>query len=192
MITINSLEISSDTTQLLIQPSTEVGETLVSIYAYKKYSNTPPIDLSNLIADMVHGTLTVSATSLGETNLSGIWYIEFNSDATENNQAIGIVANFASYHECLLNKALEIDVKGCEEVVYNGCPECEGNILLVSTFLPSLYTAIELGLYDEADDISESLSNMCVTCSTCPTYSETYTIPGYGFKTILNTIVKTS
>lgn len=65
------------------------------------------------------------------------------------------------YHECLLNKSLSIDIKGCDEVVYNDCPDCEGNLMLTSIILDSVYDSINLGYYDEADDIIVALTDLC-------------------------------
>ena len=187
-ILINSLVINSASSEISVDVIT-TGSTITNLYAYIKYSNADIVDLSTLID--VSGIFTITAEDLGVTKISDILYLEFISDDTTGNTQLGLVANFLAYHECLLNKTLSVDIKGCDEVVYDGCPECEGNLMLTSIVLDSVYDSLNLGYYDEADDIVTALKDLCEVCSTCPDSSVLTAIDGYGFKTVGNAIIRT-
>ena len=200
MISINSLKINESSNAIDVDVSTTSGNTITQVLlwdikTFKDYSQA--IDLSHLL-DGTDETevFSIPASELNLTNISGLFFIEFESDEIivpddcnqDSNTALGVVSNFIKYHECLLNRVLKIDIKDCNEII-NNCDNCNKNILFLSTLINSLNSTIKFAFYEEAIRITEVLEDICDTCHTCPDYENIKLINGLGFGTFNNSII---
>tara|TARA_R110002126_G_scaffold28834_2_gene95922 strand:+ start:9850 stop:10461 length:612 start_codon:yes stop_codon:yes gene_type:complete len=201
---IHQLEIN--TTGLGITASVEAntGNTVERILAWNQQTfqdEAEAIDLSHLIngTDNIEIT-TISASDLGVSKIVGIWYVEFISSASAQStrtdeyiiepSAIGVASDLTIYHECVLDKALDMSISNCGATSKRGCTKPE-DFLFLSALLESLGDAILFSLFLEAAQIAKTIESMCETCTSCPDYGIGISVSNYGHKTIEGKIVRT-
>ena len=200
MITINSLKIDQLYENINVDVETKVGNTitkmvLFTVNTYKNYGDE--IDLSHLLdgSDETE-VLTIPASELEVEKIHGLFWIEFTSDEVivpddcdnDSNKIMGVVSNFIKYHNCLLERVLKLEIKGCEEIK-DECEDCNQNLPFINTLLSSLNLSLQFAHYEEAIKIVKMLDDMCDICHTCPDYGDTKLINGLGFGTVNNSIV---
>lgn len=202
MITLNSLKIDTLYANINVDVATTVGNLitkmlLFTVDTYKDYSKA--INLSHLL-DGTDETevLTIPASEIDADleKIHGVFWLEFTSDEVivpedcdnDSNKVIGIVSNFIKYHNCLLERVLKVEIKGCEEIK-DECEDCNKNLPFISTLLTSLNLAMSFAHYEEVIKIIKMLDDMCDICHTCPDYGDTKLINGLGFGTVDNSII---
>lgn len=199
MISINNLKIDVFAEKIDVDVNTVPGNTITKVLAwnsstFKDYGQS--IDLSSLLdgSDNTE-SFSISAELLGVEKITGIWYIEFESDEVvvpgdnNSNIALGITANLIPYHECVLNKVLNTKIKNCEVVATDGCGDCVSNLFYINTLVNSLDMAINGGFYEVVNRTVKALDDLCDICHTCPDYGDTLLINGLGYGTVNNSIV---
>lgn len=207
MITINSITINSFSDKIdvsvTVSPGTNSIITLLfwTHETFKNYSKA--IDLSHLVplGSVTLGgktyTFSIPNSEVNLPNFNGLYFLEFASSLSappencieNSNKALGIAANYIAYSECLLDKVLALDIKGCNEVEPE-CNGCKDNVEFISTLINSLYLATKYGYYTEAIKIIKSIEDKCGICHSCPNYGNTLLINGYGFGTVNNSIIQ--
>lgn len=206
MVSINVLKLDEFATKINVNVSTTPGNNITQVLlwdstTFKDYSQA--IDLSNLLDGTTEvEDFAIHASQIGVEKFSGLYFIEFTSNEVivpndcENNMntALGVVANLIQYHECVLDKIMNIEVKGCKQIELrnNECSECSENLLFINALLQSLYTSIKFGFYEEAIRIAQNLDELCEICHTCPDYGNTLLINGLGFGVENNSIIQVS
>lgn len=191
MITIDSVRINdtSDTINVNVSAN-NLGQVLFwTSNTFQDY--TKAIDVSGLIPIPVNGSYTfnIDKSLVGLENFNGLFFLEFTSEEEDETlKKIAIAANFTLYQECLLDRVLKMEIKGCKEK-NNSCKECENDVLTTQLLLDTLYSTVQLGMLEESVKIVKVLDDECEVCNTCPSYEDTKLINGYGFGTIDNSII---
>jgi hypothetical protein len=194
MITVNLLQISNTSDSITCNVTTKVGETITGLRVWDSTGynlSSQAIDLSGLLTQASETeNLTITATDLQVSFISGLYIFEITSSEDEDNIYTAIVGNFSGYYECLLDKTLKVEIKNCKEFNYGNCPDCEENLFFVNTLLDALNTALILRYYEEACRIVENLKEMCDLCTECGgdyTFEKTY---GTSYRTENNLVIK--
>jgi hypothetical protein len=194
MVTIKLLDLNSAATAITVSVETDqIGHTITKALIWDKNTYNDPttaIDLTSLL-DGTNQTedFIVSNTVLGVDNIKGLYIMEFTSSEETDNIQTGVVANLVPYHECILDKALQTDIKNCS-IQKPNCKESD-NLLFTSTLLDTLYDTILFDLIEESIQIIETLDDLCEVCVNCPDYNVTLAKNGYGYKTIDNLTILT-
>lgn len=190
---INSLRIDEFGLNIDVSISMENSETITKILFWDTVTYKDPaqaIDLTYLTEGGETQTyvFSIPASAVGLEYYSKMFFIEFTSDAEENNVVLGVTSNFIKYYECLINKTLSIDSKGCEQLMQD-CIDCESGFLFISVLLNTLNASILSGCYEEAIKILENLDDMCELCHECPQYEDVSLTHGLGFGTFDNSVI---
>lgn len=198
MIKINTLKITDNLKNIIVSVSTDNSTERfekVLLWKHSKFRKYPEaIDISNLLVKSTNTeNFIITANSLKIDLFTGVYYIEFNSNARYDNQSLGVVANLFNYKECLLNQSVKIVIDNCGKAK-NKCKDCEKDTYLVGTLLQSLEVALENSYLEEAAKIATELDKLCKTCGGCPPYKDTM-LPlgkGMGYQMIDGNIKKDS
>ena len=173
MININLIKIAPEQNKILVDVSTTLGNKFTRVFlwessGYKDYAKA--VDITNLLSQTSNTeSFEVLADVLNREYFTGIFIFEFTTNETENNIKEGVVANLIEYYECLINKILKLDIKGCKVTYIDECGGCTlQSLLSISTLINSLKIALQLGYYREANMILLKLEEMCEICSNCP------------------------
>lgn len=131
--------------------------------------------------------ITIEASEVGLTSFDGVFFLKFlytgPGEGTTTEELI-CVSNYTKYYECLLDKTLKTDFKGCKEVKED-CPECKSkSACYINALLKSLELALRNNYYKEANMILETLDEYCEVCNNCPKKINRL-VPGYGLNYIL-------
>lgn len=199
MIYINNFTVNNDGTKLLVNVSTEEGETITSAlvwsdYTYKDYDNA--VNVSSLLSGTTNQEVfEIEASTLGVSELQGIYFIEFQTTSTstedcpECDNSLGVAASFLCFKECLLTKVLEYSV--CNNFDSNNA--CGSNlkcdIINIYMLLTQTMQSLEFGYYGTALDLLNKLRKLCNCnegCTECGGCSECDNLPTPYFKTGLN------
>lgn len=210
MLIINSITIDEFSTRINVDVTGTLVNGMVSPQVYSQITQvllwtsetfkdyTKAIDVTSFVTAPVNGnySFSIPAEDIELPNMNGIFFLEFTTDTTlppencieDSNIALGIAANLIKYHECLLNKVMKMDIKGCKKVE-SQCEECEEDLLYLSVLIEAIYTTVKFGFYEEAVKIMGALDDICDICHSCPDYKNTRLINGYGFGTVNNAII---
>lgn len=195
MITINNFTINNTETAINVSVTTDIGETISSALVwtdetFKDYSQA--IDVSDLLSQTSNmESFSIPATTLGEVKLTGIYFIEFETTAEEDdscagcNNPVAIAASLNCYQDCLLNKVLKHNI--CDPC---SCDNIECDIINTGMILDGLIRALQFGYYGEAIDLLASLKKLCNSCNDgceeCNSCTDCGDLPTPSFKTGLN------
>lgn len=195
MITINKFQINSTETAIDVKVTTDTGFTITSALVwtdetFKDYSKA--IDVSSLLSQTTNTEVfSIPATMLNETRLTGIYFIEFESNSTieeecsECDNPLGVAASLLCFQECLLNKVLKYNV--CDPC---SCDDMICDIANTHLIFSALIKALEFGYYGEAVDLLADLKILCdceTGCEECSSgCSDCGTLPTPSFKSGLN------
>lgn len=173
MIIIDTLKIDSVAESITIDVKTDVGNliTKVSVWNTDTYKDpTKVIDLSSLLLNTSEKeNLTISAQDLNVEKITGIWFIEFESNAPLNTDgspdtSLGVVANLIQYYEYVLSGLLKIgsDIASCTN---EECSSNRENLFYVDALLNTLKDAIRFGYYEESIKMINNLDDLCNICN---------------------------
>lgn len=156
------------------------------------------IDLSDkLVKASATENLTITAEDVNLTKFLGVYFVEvyFQTDCDDveinpgeegcsgdKSQAIGALANLTAYQECLLDKALSINVDSCD--IQDG-----NNGYAVKTLMDAFDLAFTQKYYQDSIKLIERLDALCKTCSTCPDYGSTVIVSGSSYQTSDDSII---
>jgi len=193
------MSISQGADTILVDLSVEPGYNLTGVKLWTKdtYKDTTrAIDLLPLAPEIIGDiTFSILANALdGITVFSGIFFIEFTETeeiggpTAITQTQMGVVANYISYHECMMDRALEVEVKNCK-IQEPNCSK-KNNVFFINTLLDSLYTATLFSLHNEALKMIGTLDELCVNCSNCPDLGDALLLAGLGFSTVNNQIIQ--
>jgi|VirMetMinimDraft_7_1064189.scaffolds.fasta_scaffold60924_3 hypothetical protein len=207
---INLLEINADASYIVASVTVEAGNRVANVYAWNQETYKTAADVIDL-SSLLEGTsededFTIPASALGTESISGVWIIEFyanNStidplvgDSKTNIPTVddeapveGLVANLIGYHECVLEKGLNIVVKDCK-IQRDNCGNTD-SLIFAATLLDLLHQALTFSQTEEAIRIASALDDVCDICAGCPDYAPGLSNIGYGFKTVDNVITPT-
>lgn len=184
MVSINSLKINESSNSIDVDVNTTVGNIinqvlLWDIKTFKDYSEA--VRLSSFLTNTDEKEVfSIPASNLDLTNITGLFFLEFTSNEPTDNISLGVVSNFIPYYECLLNKALKVEVKSCVN---------DYDLLLLSALINSLNSAIKSGFYEESVKLIEKIEDLCDVCYNCIDYENTKLVNGLGFGTIDNSVI---
>ena len=170
MISINTLQISSDKKSLVVSISTETGFvfTALNLWTEDTYKDsTKSINLSALLDSNTNDeNFVITADNLSIPNFDGLYFIEFG-DSNDTLQ-IGAVAELSTYKKCLLDNTLSILSSNTNIFTGEGCNNSEFNKLIYThSILNGLQSSIISGYYGEAIDFINALKKFCNKCSNC-------------------------
>lgn len=179
MILINNFSVSNDATKLYIDVETDTGFNITSAVlwtdeTFKDYSQS--VDVSSYLTGTTNReVITLPASVLGEETLSGIYFVEFESDSTIDDSdctncdnPLGVAMSLLCYKQCLLNKILEYSV--CDPCA---CDKTECNIVNTFMFMEAMTISLQYGYYNDAIDNLNKLRRLCnmtvssTGCSDC-------------------------
>lgn len=197
MININSVVIDPTATKINVNIDA-LGLIGVTFWTWNTYDDpSQGIDLTSLIPAPQGNnyTFVIDVSDVNLTNFNGLFFIEFTFDNLEEidlcheeaNKRLSVVANLTQYYNCLLDKVLKSDIKGCGQKESN-CVECENDMMQTHVLLSTLQTAIRFGFFNEAIRIVEVLDDFCEICHSCPPYGDINIIGGYTFGIVNNSL----
>lgn len=194
MITITSLQITTNATVISANVTTETGNTFTSLSlwdstTYKDVSKL--VDLTSLLSGSSNTEeLSISLSDVDE-NLSafqGIYILEFTDSA--GNTQLGAVANLYREYQCLTDKIVDLTIAGCGSKVKPCCDDCNTNICDFTTLFYGVEIALKAGRFAEAVKIYNTIyPTYCDDCSSCPDYTDVQLVQGIGFGTYDNSIL---
>ena len=179
MIVINNLEIQDNGQTLAVDVQTEIGSTITSamlwnMTTFKDYSRAINLDykLEQLTNQEV---FEVTAEELQISSFDDMWFIEFQSDYTPEDNcgefldpALGITYNLSPYYKCLLNRFFEHQKNPC-----TNCnePFIDELVLSIGLTLDIIEKSIEEGYYLQAIELVKKLKKFCsiTKCNNCET-----------------------
>ncbi len=197
MILIDSLYINDTSDELVVEVTTEVGNTFTQVLVWNSetYKQVAlAIDVSSLLTSTGNTeSFSITAADLGLTSIVGLWFVEFTTDEVflptdccQDNTRVGVTFNFINYNKCIIDGLLKMKFDGCHAINLDGCSECGPNVLYLSTLLDTLEKSIIYGFYEKAIEMIAIMDEMCDTCGTCPTYDYTQLKNNGGFGTFDN------
>lgn len=177
MITINSLQIQNNSSELVLDVQTETGSLITSVLlwnenTFKDY--TAAISLNyKLTQSSNQESFIVTSDELNINSFDGIWFVEIlDNYIPEDNcdeftdPAIGITYNLLPYYKCLLNKFYESQ--------QNPCKDCKNSliddfVLSISLMIDIIEKSIDSGFYFEAINTFTKLKKFCsiTKCKNC-------------------------
>ncbi len=173
MIKVEKFSISSDLKELTIHIKNTTGSFFnkVFLWSYKNYGNSNKvIDISKDFQREFDAKITYKAASFGLENFSGIFFLDVKSnnpeDAMKSNSVTGITANLYSYKKSLLDKALSVQISGCNDVVDN-CQECKENLCYIQTMISALEVAIQSKDFGAVTKVAKELDKHISLCHSC-------------------------
>jgi hypothetical protein len=174
MITINTLQISTDRKTLTVALTTDVGSTFttVNLWTEDTYKDSLTVkDLSSKLAGSTNTeSFTITSTDVGVSVFDGLYFIEFGDDASL--LQLGAVAELTTYKKCLLDETLETLNSSNNILQGEGGDNLKLNKLVyIHAILNSLQSAIISGYYGEAIDFIKVLKKFCKKCSDCESLS---------------------
>jgi len=204
MIIINSIKYSDDLSSIELDvSSTTLAAKFLNIYlwginTFRNYEES--LDASDLIVGETNQEIiSIPAEKFGLDKFNGLYFIEFNTNESSipsingvmPNQTLGVIYNSYIYKECLLNKVLALEIRGCDESPPGYCEDCAVDTNLLTTLIYNVDIAIEMYLYEEAIKILKDVENLCDTCHNCPQSEDitSYNGQGLGYYMIDNTII---
>ena len=204
MIVINLLKISNDRTTMDVSVSTSAGETIesVSLWTDKSFKNyDAALDFTSKLAQTSEDEVfSITASEVDGDVFDGIFFLEFTTtDVTPpstctgcNGQiALGVVAEFTRFQECILEKVLKLNTCDGEIFGKGGCGDSKtGDIINTKVILDALKYALQSGFYNEAITFKKQLDKFCTEkCWTCDDLTDPTYLSGLNYCTIDNTLI---
>jgi len=205
MIVINLLKISTDKLTLDVSVSTSVGETIQSVdlwtdKTFKNYSLA--VDLSSKLLQVDENevfSVTPKEAGIGDV-FEGILFLEFvtsditpptNCSSCDGKIALGVVADFTNFQECVLAKVLKLSNCGPDIFSGGGCGNAvAGDIINTNVVLDAMKYALQSGYYAEAINFKKKLDILCSKdCYQCDDLSDPVFKTGLNYCTIDNTLI---
>jgi hypothetical protein len=167
MITVNDINISSDSSSLDVSIAAPVGEVFVSgsIWTSSTYKSlTTLIDLTSLMSGTLLEVFSIPVATIGETAFNGVFFLEFTTDLGTTRTVA--VSNLTIYNQCILDKLLKVTLVDCTPVEVNDCNESEpSTISTINTFLEGLCFALEQQDFLSIQKIETCIQKLC--CNDC-------------------------
>lgn len=187
MITINNFNISTDGKNLNVSVSASATYKIISVKlwnqsTYKDY--TQAVDFTSKLAGTSENEIfTINASEVGETDLEGIYWIEFETDELGISPELGVATNLTRFYYCISEMLCAIQ----DPCVPNNVPLF--NVLTSNLYIDSLRNSLILTHYTQAIMFWKNLNRLCkVSCKTCCDVSSV-TQAGLGFATINNELI---
>ena len=205
MIDIKYLRINTLATHIELKVETTPGNIFTKILIWNKDS-FKDYDIAFDVSSYIIGTsnveiLNIPASELGVTEISGMYFLEFETDEVDDvdntccdcnsNTTMGIVANLVPYYNCLADKVLNIDIKNCGDEVYNNCGKSNNeDAYYITSLLQTLNMSILSGYFEDSINILNNLEDICDPCHSCVDYGDTDIFCGYGYGVLNNTVTE--
>ena len=181
--------------ELTVQPSS--GSTFTELLlwtqdTYKDYSQA--IDLTSHLDTStvsVSQTITISNSDVGESFLSGIYFIEISDNSTPSstcntcsNTELGVATDLSRFSYCLAQYLCDIDLS---------CANCDANLstaLTMKMYIDNLRDSLQLGNFTTAIQFWANLDKFCSgSCVECGTSLSDVARKGLGFQTLGNELI---
>lgn len=187
MITIGPISINPTAGEIAVEVVTSngnvfTGMTVWDAYTYKDYASG--VDLSSLLSGTTNAeNLTIAASDMGVPEFTGIYFIEFTTDEPEENTKTAVVANLASYYNCLYTNLDKLSIKNCGKPVADDCgrKSTEEYVYYVAALIQSLGHQVMLGDFKKAAKIALKLEKSCGGC--CNKTDTEFTTEAYSWGT---------
>ena len=181
MITINYITINNDRTSMDVSITTEVGQLFESVRlwtdaTFKDYSVAKDFS-SKLLKTSENEVFSITAVDLGLAQFDGLYFLEFEDNATTPYLVLGIAADLTTYKQCMLDQVLALTNSSVDLYTGEGCesPEVD-NIININMMLEAISVSIQSGFYGESLDFLNALKKLCVgNCAECPNYVSSLT-----------------
>lgn len=206
MITINKLKIDDTLKNIEVQVTAGTsGARFTHVFVwdhltFRDYEKAK--DVSSLLTKTSNSEeFIISAEQLDVQRIDRVYFVEVRTDEDPTpldngliqNQALGVVANLYQYNECLLERALRVDVDNCGKPS-EFCYECQDSIHgfnLLSSLMQALDAGIRTQLFEDVVKIVRDIEKLCRGCDGCPNYDDTLALngAGLGYQVIQNQVV---
>lgn len=208
MIYVNIFNITNNKKKIQVSVETLEGYSITSLKLWTNKTYKDPdkvVDLDYKIQNINNKEVFMINTSdLLIEEFSGIYFLEIKSNAPTDGcetcpqVATATTANFCNLKECMLNKALELNV--CDSLFNcNGCNDNPGvELVNLGLIMDSITSSLELGYLNEAIDLYNTalvlcgIREDCNTCNSCHKYKFKQVngfFQGLGYGTINNTLI---
>ena len=211
MITINTLAISADMTEISVDVSISPNGGFYQVLFYTKDTFkevTQAIDITSLLGTIAPDTnevFTITAADVGLDKFLGAFWVEFfgqqgctpvadgeggfilpdpgadDCDGTKET-LVGAVANIIGYKECALDKALSMQITDCDT-------KNDLNAYAISALIDAFDLAFTRGYTEDSIKVLNRLDALCRTCVNCPDYGDTVLVNGGSYQTSNNSII---
>lgn len=187
-----------------VSVSTSPGETIesVSLWTDASFKNYDvALDFTHKLSQVDENEVfTILASEVDGEVYDGIFFLEFTTtdltppdgcEGCDGQIALGVVAEFTKYQECLLGKVLALN--NCDGDVFakGGCGQPEtADIINITVILDAMKYALQSGYYTEAINFLNQLDKLCtVDCWTCDDLADPVYKAGLNYCTIDNTLI---
>jgi hypothetical protein len=180
--------------ELTTQPTSGSNFTELLLWTqdtYKDYSQA--VDLTSKLNTVGSGsqTITIADSDIGESFLSGIYFIEISDDSTPSsscdscsNTELGVATDLSRFSYCLAQYLCDIDLS---------CANCSPNLstaLTMKMYIDNLRDSLQLGNFTTAIEFWSNLDRFCQgSCTECGTSLSDVARRGLGFQTLGNELI---
>lgn len=179
MISINNINISNNGLELNINVSTAATYNITSVRlwtedSFKDYTLAKNLDYK---LEQVNNNeiFIVTASEIGLSNFSGIYFIEIKSNEPAEddcsdcvNPILAVVTNLNQYYRCMTELVLKADI--CNSNLFSR-EVCDDNAvnkaLSVNLIIDAINQSLELGQFVEAIDLMKKVKKLCNKCTNC-------------------------
>lgn len=180
MIILNDLSINNTGNKIFVNVQTTETYNITSVLLWtdKNFKDyTLAKDLSYKLEQVNNKEIfTIDASEVGLTNYTGIYFLEFETDApniecsTCPNPLLGIVYNLTSHYRCISNILLGIDnCLNCNHGFTNN-PDVD-KAITIDLMLNAINYSLEIGNYIEAISLLPKLEKLCNSLKCCKNLS---------------------
>lgn len=196
MAYISIFKVSQDGKQLELtaQPASSSVFTELLLWTQDTYKNySQAVNLTSKINTTVQGsqTITITDSDIGESFLSGIYFIEISDSSTPSsscdtcsNTALGVATDLSRFSYCLAQYLCDIDLS---------CANCSPNLskaLTMKMYIDNLRDSLQLGNFTTAIEFWSNLNRFCQgSCVECGTSLSSIARSGLGFQTLGNELI---
>lgn len=179
MITVNNINISNDGLTLNVNISTGVGYNIIAAKlwtedTFKDYSLVNNLDYK---LEQINNNeiFIISATEVGLSNFSGIYFLEFETDQPEEDECdscpkeiLVVVTNLNQYYRCMTELILKAEI--CTDNLFSRevCDDSHVNkALSINLLIETINQSLEIGQFIEAIGLMKKIKKLCNKCTNC-------------------------
>lgn len=194
MVYINTFNVNQAADALNVIVATDTGETITDVKlwtqdTFKDY--TQALDFTSKLSQTTNTeTFTISASEIGESKLTGIYFIEITDSTPEegecdgcSNIQLGVATDFTRFVYCITEYLCALE--SC-------CGDCNQELnkaLTMNLYINNLRNSLQLGNFTTAITFWKNLSRACPgECTECGEL-EGVARAGLGFQTLGNNLL---
>jgi hypothetical protein len=171
MIAVNECRVSNDNMKIYIDVETDLGYKITSakLWSDDTFKVFAKAKIINITSDSNQEILTVTAASMGVKKFDGLYFIEFETDAPNEecstcpNPVTAVVSNLVSYYKCGMEMILKSSRSGLD--IFNNDSGEANNVMTVHLLVDAVNEAIKLNRFVDAINLLANLKKVCRSCS---------------------------